>query len=246
MDEGGARARQPPPKAPEGFQRGGVQSDLSRGAAIALEEGDAGTKRPRRAADADTGAAPARAPMTARGRRVDASNIGFGLLAKAGWKEGTGVGRRPGAVEPLGVEANRGTRGLGADGRPVLQAAAAAAAGGTAAQAAAASAASAGEARQQPLQEDLRRVLEHARAQERRDARQRDEAAQARAGAAQQEAGRGRAAAALRRAFDAPEPLPGGGNPLLRGAGGAVARGGLTGANPLLTRLDGDDDEAFF
>eukprot|EP00262_Sarcandra_glabra_P008062 TRINITY_DN21233_c0_g1_i1.p1 TRINITY_DN21233_c0_g1~~TRINITY_DN21233_c0_g1_i1.p1 ORF type:complete len:124 (+),score=29.62 TRINITY_DN21233_c0_g1_i1:103-474(+) len=47
---------------------------------------------------------------------IDSSNIGFQLLKKCGWKEGTGLGvAEQGRLEPLRPHANKNKRGLGAE-----------------------------------------------------------------------------------------------------------------------------------
>jgi len=216
-------------KPPPGFQAGGVQIDpcaaassghgpvviLSskrRAAAIAVADGADGT---------------ANAPPTAHGPRIPQDNRGYALLAKAGWQEGTALGKTASAlVEPLGVQPNFGTRGLGSGVR-------AAAGAATTAAATAPKPPPPPPAKTNPTAgADLRRASEHAANQERRDAAQRADAQGAQQLAAEAEARLRRAYSSLRRAFDEPEPLPGGGNPLLRREGGG--RGGVTGANPLL------------
>ncbi|XP_051145469.1 meiotically up-regulated protein C1442.13c [Andrographis paniculata] len=47
---------------------------------------------------------------------IDSSNIGFQLLKKHGWKEGTGLGvDEQGRIEPLQAYVKKNKRGLGAD-----------------------------------------------------------------------------------------------------------------------------------
>ncbi|KAJ4784267.1 D111/G-patch domain-containing protein [Rhynchospora pubera] len=51
-------------------------------------------------------------------RAIDSSNIGFQLLKKCGWKEGTGLGAsEQGRLEPIETRAKNNKRGLGADGK---------------------------------------------------------------------------------------------------------------------------------
>ncbi|XP_077247179.1 D111/G-patch domain-containing protein [Tasmannia lanceolata] len=47
---------------------------------------------------------------------IDSSNIGFQLLKKSGWKEGTGLGvAEQGRLEPLQPHVKKNKRGLGAE-----------------------------------------------------------------------------------------------------------------------------------
>ncbi|XP_010248673.1 PREDICTED: G patch domain and ankyrin repeat-containing protein 1 homolog [Nelumbo nucifera] len=47
---------------------------------------------------------------------IDSSNIGFQLLKKCGWKEGTGLGvSEQGRLEPLQTHVKNNKRGLGAE-----------------------------------------------------------------------------------------------------------------------------------
>ncbi|XP_078162161.1 D111/G-patch domain-containing protein [Carex rostrata] len=47
---------------------------------------------------------------------IDSSNIGFKLLKKCGWKEGTGLGAsEQGRLEPIETRVKNNKRGLGAD-----------------------------------------------------------------------------------------------------------------------------------
>ncbi|KAJ3690201.1 hypothetical protein LUZ61_019365 [Rhynchospora tenuis] len=47
---------------------------------------------------------------------IDSSNIGFQLLKKCGWKEGTGLGAsEQGRLEPIETRVKNNKRGLGAD-----------------------------------------------------------------------------------------------------------------------------------
>ncbi|XP_020276299.1 PIN2/TERF1-interacting telomerase inhibitor 1 isoform X1 [Asparagus officinalis] len=49
-------------------------------------------------------------------RAIDSSNVGFQLLKKAGWKEGTGLGvSEQGRLEPLPTYVKTNKRGLGAE-----------------------------------------------------------------------------------------------------------------------------------
>ncbi|KAF6262142.1 hypothetical protein COO60DRAFT_675402 [Scenedesmus sp. NREL 46B-D3] len=78
-------------------------------------------------------------------RAIDRGNVGYQLLQKAGWREGSGLGRQEqGMAAPLQVQPQKGSKGLGFAPHDPLQlqrqqiAAAPAAAGGGAAVAAAA------------------------------------------------------------------------------------------------------------
>lgn len=52
----------------------------------------------------------------ASARSIDASNVGFRMLQKAGWKEGEGLGKHgTGATEPLVVFKKRTRRGVGGE-----------------------------------------------------------------------------------------------------------------------------------
>ncbi|XP_020093353.1 G patch domain and ankyrin repeat-containing protein 1 homolog isoform X3 [Ananas comosus] len=47
---------------------------------------------------------------------IDSSNIGFQMLKKCGWKEGTGLGAsEQGRLEPLQTRVKKNKRGLGAE-----------------------------------------------------------------------------------------------------------------------------------
>ncbi|XP_073002699.1 uncharacterized protein [Typha latifolia] len=49
-------------------------------------------------------------------RAIDSSNVGFQLLKKCGWKEGTGLGAsEQGRLEPLQTHVKKNKRGLGAE-----------------------------------------------------------------------------------------------------------------------------------
>ncbi|KAM0949853.1 putative G patch domain and ankyrin repeat-containing protein [Dioscorea sansibarensis] len=49
-------------------------------------------------------------------RAIDSTNIGFQLLKKCGWKEGTGLGvSQQGRLEPLETHVKKNKRGLGAE-----------------------------------------------------------------------------------------------------------------------------------
>ncbi|KAJ0967836.1 hypothetical protein J5N97_024753 [Dioscorea zingiberensis] len=57
----------------------------------------------------DEGSAP-------NSRAIDQTNIGFQLLKKCGWKEGTGLGvSEQGRLEPLETHVKKNKRGLGAE-----------------------------------------------------------------------------------------------------------------------------------
>jgi hypothetical protein len=97
------------------------------------------------AAAADAAAHPA-APSafgSSSKRPIDRGNVGYQLLQKAGWREGSGLGREEqGMSAPLQVQLQKGNKGLGFAPQDLLQlqrqqiadaAAAAAAAGGAAA-----------------------------------------------------------------------------------------------------------------
>lgn len=64
--------------------------------------------------------APSPIPRSARGKptraapKIGADNVGFRMLKKAGWTEGTGLGKdREGPVEPLGAWAKADRKGVG-------------------------------------------------------------------------------------------------------------------------------------
>ena len=58
----------------------------------------------------------------ASARSIDASNVGFRMLQKAGWKEGEGLGKHgTGATEPLVVFKKRTRRGVGGRERRVAR-----------------------------------------------------------------------------------------------------------------------------
>ena len=67
-----------------------------------------------------TNEAPSLVPRSARGKptraapKIGADNVGFRMLKKAGWTEGTGLGKdREGPVEPLGAWAKADRKGVG-------------------------------------------------------------------------------------------------------------------------------------
>ncbi|ERN10230.1 G patch domain and ankyrin repeat-containing protein 1 homolog [Amborella trichopoda] len=54
--------------------------------------------------------------LVSNNRAIDSSNIGFQLLKKCGWKEGTGLGTsEQGRLEPVETHVKKNKRGLGAD-----------------------------------------------------------------------------------------------------------------------------------
>ena len=74
--------------------------------------------QPRRRAG--TNEVPNLVPRSARGKptraapKIGADNVGFRMLKKAGWTEGTGLGKdREGPVEPLGAWAKADRKGVG-------------------------------------------------------------------------------------------------------------------------------------
>ncbi|KAL3502364.1 hypothetical protein ACH5RR_036813 [Cinchona calisaya] len=57
-----------------------------------------------------------REPSTSSSVAIDSSNIGFQLLKKHGWKEGTGLGiSEQGRLEPVEAYVKQNKRGLGAE-----------------------------------------------------------------------------------------------------------------------------------
>ena len=67
-----------------------------------------------------TNKVPSLVPRSARGKptraapKIGADNVGFRMLKKAGWTEGTGLGKdREGPVEPLGAWAKADRKGVG-------------------------------------------------------------------------------------------------------------------------------------
>lgn len=111
------------------------------------------------AQQAEQGQQGRRAPQEGVRYGIARSNVGFQLLKKAGWTEGSGLGaKEQGMAEPLAAFQQKGNLGLGYAPKPARKegAAAAAAAGGAAGAAAAAGAAGGGQpaAPKRPLPED--------------------------------------------------------------------------------------------
>ncbi|KAJ6820191.1 PIN2/TERF1-interacting telomerase inhibitor 1 isoform X1 [Iris pallida] len=57
-----------------------------------------------------------REEIASSSKALDSSNVGFQLLKKCGWKEGTGLGvLEQGRLEPLQAHVKKNKRGLGAE-----------------------------------------------------------------------------------------------------------------------------------
>jgi len=91
---------------------GGTHYESSRGAGATSTEQAGAPSSPWGA-----GAIPRAARRhRASARSIDASNVGFRMLQKAGWKEGEGLGKHgSGATEPLVVFKKRTRRGVGGE-----------------------------------------------------------------------------------------------------------------------------------